>query len=110
MAQSHKVLAVRSARVVGLSLLTLVPGQLGGTETYVRELTRALAAHGELEYRVFVPPVATGAGNGLPEEVVTEYRAARTLPQRFAAMAWAGVRQAAAAATARGRGASSTSR
>ena len=26
--------------MVGLSLLTLVPGQLGGTETYVRELTR----------------------------------------------------------------------
>jgi glycosyltransferase involved in cell wall biosynthesis len=79
--------------VVGLSLLTLVPGQLGGTETYVRELTRALAAHGELEYRVYLPPVAAGAGNGLPEEVVTEYRAARTLPQRFAAMAWAGARQ-----------------
>ena len=70
--------------MVGLSLLTLVPGQLGGTETYVRELTRALAAHGELDYRVYLPPVAAGAGNGLPEEVVTEYRAARSLPQRCA--------------------------
>ena len=79
--------------MVGLSLLTLVPGQLGGTETYVRELTRALAAHGELEYRVYVPPVAAGAGNGLPEEVVREYRPARTLPQRFTAMARAGLRQ-----------------
>jgi glycosyltransferase involved in cell wall biosynthesis len=79
--------------VVGISLLTLVPGQLGGTETYVRELTRALAAHGELAYRVYVPPVAAGAGNGLPEEVVPEYRTARTLPQRFAAMALAGARQ-----------------
>ena len=93
MAQSHKVPSRTLRAVVGLSLLTLVPGQLGGTETYVRELTRALAANGELEYRVYLPPVAAGAGNGLPEEVVTEYRAARTLPQRFAAMAWAGVRQ-----------------
>ena len=91
MAESRELLPVRSAVVVGISLLTLVPGQLGGTETYVRELTRALAAHGELEERAFVPPVAVGAGNGLPEEVVPEYRAARTLRQRFVAMALAGV-------------------
>ncbi|HSC92038.1 MAG TPA: glycosyltransferase family 1 protein [Gaiellaceae bacterium] len=80
--------------MVGLSLLTLVPGQIGGTETYVRGLTRGLAEHGELDYRVFLPPVAAGTGNGLPEEVVPEYRAARTLPQRFAAMALAAARPA----------------
>lgn len=78
--------------MVGLSLLTLVPGQIGGTETYVRGLTRGLAEHGELPYRVFLPRVAAGAGNGLPEEIATEYRAARTLPQRFAAMGLAAAR------------------
>jgi glycosyltransferase involved in cell wall biosynthesis len=78
--------------VVGISLLTLVPGAIGGSETYARALTRALAQHGELEYAAFVPPVAPDAGDGLPTEVVTEYRPARTLPQRFAAMALAGVR------------------
>src|SRR6185503_8654338 len=44
------------------------------------------------EYRAVVPPVARGAANGLPEDVAVEYRAARTLPQRFAAMALAAVR------------------
>ena len=55
--------------VLGISLLTLVPGELGGTETYARELTRALFERGELEYRVFVPAL------GVPGEVVPEYRA-----------------------------------
>lgn len=79
--------------MVGISLLTLVPGELGGTETYVRGLTRALAAHGELEYRAFVPPVVEDAG-GLPVERVPEYRAARTIPQRLVAMGLAAVRPA----------------
>ena len=66
----------------GISLLTFVPGELGGTETYARELTRAIVAGGELEYRVFVPPLA-----GVPPgEVVPEYRAGRSMPRRFAAM------------------------
>ena len=34
--------------MLGISLLTLVPGELGGTETYSRELTRALVERGEL--------------------------------------------------------------
>lgn len=74
--------------MVGISLLTLVPGELGGTETYARELTRALLAHGELEYRIFVPPIA----EELPGERVPEYRSRRSLPGRFAAMALAAAR------------------
>ena len=35
---------------VGLSLLTLVPGISGGSETYARELARALARIGTHEY------------------------------------------------------------
>jgi glycosyltransferase involved in cell wall biosynthesis len=77
--------------VIGISLLTLVPGELGGTETYARGLTRALAGHGELEYRAFLPPVVDEAG-GLPVEHVPEYRRARTIPERVLAMALAAAR------------------
>jgi glycosyltransferase involved in cell wall biosynthesis len=81
--------------VIGIALLTLVPGELGGSETYVRELLGGLARVGELEYCVYVPPVAPEAAAGLPSEVVTEYRAARTPRERLVAMT---------AATARPRG------
>jgi glycosyltransferase involved in cell wall biosynthesis len=73
-------------RMVGISLLTLVPGELGGSETYVRELLRALGGVGELDYRVLLPPVAPDAAEGLPAEVASEYRLARTIPQRLLAM------------------------
>jgi glycosyltransferase involved in cell wall biosynthesis len=42
---------------------------------------------------VFLPPVAPVAGEGLPSEVVGEYRAARSLPGRLAAMSWGAARQ-----------------
>lgn len=75
--------------------MTLVPGQLGGSETYVRELLRGLGRVGEQEYRVVLPPVAPDAGEGLPSEVAPEYRAARTIPARLGAMAAATARPAA---------------
>jgi len=75
---------------VGISLLTLVPGVVGGSETYARELTRALARVGELEYEAFVPSIAPDAADGLPSRVVAEYRARTTTTGRVAAMsrAW----------------------
>ena len=72
--------------MVGISLLTLVPGQLGGSETYVRELLRSLGRVGELSYRVLLPPVAPDAAEGLPAETATDYRSAWTVPQRVVAM------------------------
>ncbi len=74
---------------VGLSLLTLVPGLVGGSETYARELCRTLARVGALEYAVFVPSIAPAAGDGLPTTVVPEYRARTTMPGRVAAMSLA---------------------
>ncbi len=74
---------------VGLSLLTLVPGVVGGSETYVRELARALAKVGSHEYLAFVPAIAADAADGLPSTVVREYRASASLPERLAAMALA---------------------
>jgi glycosyltransferase involved in cell wall biosynthesis len=78
--------------VVGIALLTLVPGELGGSETYARELLRGLGRVGELDYRVYLPAVAPDAAEGLQSEVVREYRAARTERERLAAMTLAAVR------------------
>jgi len=77
---------------VGLSLLTLVPGEVGGAETAARGLCRGLAEVGTLDYRAFTPPAATGAGEGLAEVAVPEYRLARSVPERALAMAVAAVR------------------
>jgi glycosyltransferase involved in cell wall biosynthesis len=74
--------------VIGISLLTLVPGISGGSETYARELVRALGREGDLEYRVFLPTIAPDV-DGLPSEVVGEYRASRSMPGRVAAMSLA---------------------
>ena len=80
---------------VGISLLTLAPGELGGSETYARALTRALGEVGTLEYAVFLPAIAADAADGLRGEVVGEYRASRTMPGRVAAMSLAAYREGA---------------
>ena len=77
---------------VGISLLTLVPGEVGGAETAARGLTRGLAEAGTLDYLALVPPAAPGAGEGLAEVLVSEYRHAQTIPERAFAMALAAVR------------------
>ena len=69
--------------MVGISLLTLVPGISGGSETYARELCRALARVGELRYQVFVPEIARDGGDGLPTTVVTRYRSGITPQMRL---------------------------
>ena len=75
---------------VGLSLLTLVPGISGGSETYARELVRALGRVGRFDYRVFVPSIAADV-EGLPVELVPEYRAARSTGRRIMAMTRASI-------------------
>ncbi len=77
---------------VGLSMLTLVPGEVGGAETSARGLARGLAEAGTLDYVAFTPPAAPGAGEGLPETPVPEYRDARSVPERLVAMTLAAVR------------------
>ena len=57
---------------IGISLLTLAPGDLGGSETYARQLVRALAHVGTLEYAVLVPTQAKDAAEGLPAIEVDE--------------------------------------
>jgi glycosyltransferase involved in cell wall biosynthesis len=71
---------------VGLSLLTLVPGVSGGSETYARELVGALGRVGRFEYRTFLPSIAADV-TGTPIEIVPEYRASRSTAGRVVAMA-----------------------
>jgi glycosyltransferase involved in cell wall biosynthesis len=79
--------------VIGISLLTLNAGAAGGTLTYVRELTRALARVGELDYRVFAPPDVPDVGGGLPTTVVAEYRSGSSPVGRAAGFALAALSQ-----------------
>jgi glycosyltransferase involved in cell wall biosynthesis len=72
---------------VGLSLLTLSPGDLGGSETYARQLVRSLARVGTLEYAVFVPARAKDAAEGLPAIEVKDPPVAKRGPLRILAMA-----------------------
>jgi glycosyltransferase involved in cell wall biosynthesis len=78
--------------MVGISLLTLVPGELGGSETYVRGLLQGLGRVGLHEYKVLLPPAAPDASEGLPAESATEYRLAQTILQRLVAMGTAAAR------------------
>jgi glycosyltransferase involved in cell wall biosynthesis len=78
--------------VLGIALLTLVPGELGGSESAARELLRALARGGTLPYRVYLPPVAPDSAQGLPSTVVAEYHRAQSIPGRLAAMSMAAMR------------------
>ena len=75
--------------MIGISLLTLVPGVVGGSETYARELCRGLDRVGELDYRVFVPTIAADAADGLDSQVVRTYPASSSMPGRMRAMSQA---------------------
>jgi len=67
-------------------MLTLVPGVVGGSETYARALCRGLARVDEVDATAFLPTLAPDAGGDLPTVVVDEYRASTSTPGRLAAM------------------------
>jgi glycosyltransferase involved in cell wall biosynthesis len=73
--------------VIGISLLTLDPSTVGGTQTYARGLVEALAAHGTLDYRVFVSEIAPEAGGDLRTIVVPEFPAGRSRSRRVLGLA-----------------------
>jgi glycosyltransferase involved in cell wall biosynthesis len=79
---------------VGLSLLTLIPGISGGSETYARELSRALARIGTHEYLALVPPIALDAGDRLPTIVAERYSSSTSTAGRLRAMGSAALRPA----------------
>lgn len=73
---------------VGISLLTLASGDQGGSETYARELARALASVGTFDYTVFAPAGARDAGEGL-ETIAIRTPLARRGPARIPAVSLA---------------------
>jgi glycosyltransferase involved in cell wall biosynthesis len=75
--------------VIGVSLLTLDPSTVGGSQTYARELVRALTEHGTFDYRVFVSEIAPEAGGDLRTIVVPEFPAGRSRTRRIAGLAFA---------------------
>ena len=77
---------------VGISLLTLAPGDLGGSETYARQLVRSLSSVGTLDYTVFVPARARDAAAGLPAVEVREPTVGRRGPSRIPAMTLSALR------------------
>lgn len=87
---------------VGLSMLTLVPGEMGGSESYACFLCRALAVRDDLDAVAYVPTIAPGAGEGLPTEVVHEYRAGTTRIRKLRGLAAAALRPGAVRARYRG--------
>ena len=59
---------------VALPMLTLVRGGMGGSETYVRELTRGLATRPGLSATAIVSASAAGFSQGIPERVAGHIR------------------------------------
>jgi glycosyltransferase involved in cell wall biosynthesis len=76
---------------VALSLLTLIPGISGGSETYARALCRALSDVGRHQYQAVTPTLAPDAGDGLESVVATSYRVSTTTSGRLLAMGRAAV-------------------
>lgn len=55
-----------------LSMATLVPGAMGGSETYARALVPALASRSDVDVQVIVPTSVTGLAAGLPEHLTRD--------------------------------------
>jgi glycosyltransferase involved in cell wall biosynthesis len=72
--------------VIGISLLTLDPSTVGGTQTYAGGLVQALASHGSLDYRVYVSEIAPEGGGELRTVVVREFPAGRSRLGRIAGL------------------------
>ena len=73
---------------VGMSMLTLVPGEMGGSETYARALCQALGARSGLELVAIIPSRAVGAIDGLPVSVVDGHPSGK-----LGGLAWAWLRR-----------------
>jgi glycosyltransferase involved in cell wall biosynthesis len=73
-------------------MLTLVPGESGGSETYARGLAQALAQRARVDVTAFVPPLAPDAADGLPAVVVDRYGTPRGTVARLWTMVAAAAR------------------
>lgn len=74
---------------VALSMLTLVPGGMGGSETYARALTRHLNGVEDVSAIAVVPAGAAGFSEAIPERVVTQVRGGSSTRDRLVTVATA---------------------
>jgi glycosyltransferase involved in cell wall biosynthesis len=72
---------------VALSMLTLVPGGMGGSETYARELTRQLATAPGVRATAYVPATAGGFSQGIDEQTISQVRGGGSSIERLLAVA-----------------------
>ena len=86
---AEELLIKPPTRTIGICALTLVPGVVGGSETYVRELNAALAKSAVSKPMVFLPSIARDAHGGLPHKVVESYDAKFSTHGRMRSMAQA---------------------
>jgi glycosyltransferase involved in cell wall biosynthesis len=76
-----------SAPAVALSMLTLFPGGMGGSETYARALTQQLATVDGLVATAYIPENAAGFSEGIPEIVIPGVHTGPSTRERLGAMA-----------------------
>ncbi len=74
-------------------MLTLVPGGMGGSETYARELARQLATSDAAAVTAFVPSNVSDFSGGLPERQVPDIEAGPSTKDRLRVAATATVRR-----------------
>jgi len=72
---------------VAVSMLTLVRGGMGGSETYARALTEQLGSTDEIQAEAFVPESAAGFATGIPEHAIKNLRVGPSTRERLASMA-----------------------
>lgn len=77
---------------VALSMLTLVPGSMGGSETYARALTRTLPDDPSVLVEAFVPGNAAGFSEAARENPIAGIRIGCSTRQRLTGMADIAVR------------------
>lgn len=68
-------------------MLTVVPGGMGGTETYARALSRELIAMPDVDLRAVLPRDAAGLSGGAPELVVKAVHGGRSPAGRLLTLA-----------------------
>ncbi|MEO7123863.1 MAG: glycosyltransferase family 1 protein, partial [Lacisediminihabitans sp.] len=68
---------------VALAMLTLVPGGMGGSETYARALTRELATGPKVDVTAFVPREAGGFSESVDERIIPSVRGGASTRDRL---------------------------
>lgn len=76
---------------VALPMTTLVPGEMGGSETYGRALTRHLGESTDLDVTVLLSRRAAGFSEGVPEYVVRHVSGGGSTSARIRTLAQSGM-------------------